>query len=175
MKYRKLEQNEIDIELFRHFERRQTVTKCWRKIGGQWVIQDAPFIDQWGEDDYAELVACLIHTLQTGGVVFAAFRGEALKGFASVEPVLFGSRNEYLDLSSLHVSEDMRRQGVGRKLFHLAAGWAKEKGAEKLYISGHSAVETQAFYRMVGCVEAVEYQQEHVEKEPFDCQLEYRL
>ncbi|MCI8896985.1 MAG: hypothetical protein HFI61_04170, partial [Lachnospiraceae bacterium] len=35
------------------------------------------------------------------------------------------------------------------------------------------AVETQAFYRAMGCVEAQEYNKEHVEKEPYDCQLEY--
>ena len=49
------------------------------------------------------------------------------------------------------------------------------RAAEKLYISSHSAVETQAFYRAVGCREAQEYNAEHVEQEPFDCQLEYVL
>jgi len=36
-------------------------------------------------------------------------------------------------------------------------------------------VETQAFYRAMGCREAEEPNLEHVEKEPFDCQLEYQL
>ena len=45
----------------------------------------------------------------------------------------------------------------------------------KLYISGHSAVETQAFYKAMGCVEAKEYNQKHVELEPYDCQLEYQI
>ena len=47
-----------------------------------------------------------------------------------------------------------------------------EKKAKKLYISAHSAVESQAFYKAMGCVEAEEYNAEHVEKEPYDCQLE---
>ena len=50
--------------------------------------------------------------------------------------------------------------------------WAKEHAAEKLYISDHSAVESQAFYRSMGCVEAKEHNRAHVEKEPWDCQLE---
>ena len=50
-----------------------------------------------------------------------------------------------------------------------------ENGAGKLYISAHSAVESQAFYKSMGCVEAGEYNPEHVEKEPYDCQLECRL
>ncbi len=41
-----------------------------------------------------------------------------------------------------------------------------------LYISAHSAVETQAFYKKMGCTEAQQYRQEHVEQEPYDCQLE---
>ena len=69
----------------------------------------------------------------------------------------------------------MRGKGIGKILFHEAGRWAKEHGAEKLYISAHSAVESQAFYRSLGCVEAQVYSQEAVEKEPYDCQLEYNL
>ena len=45
----------------------------------------------------------------------------------------------------------------------------------KLYISAHSAVESQAFYKAMGCVEAEVYHQGHVEEEPYDCQLECGL
>ena len=108
-------------------------------------------------------------------MLFGAFEGGVLKGFASVEGRPLGSRADMLDLSSLHVSRDRRGQGAGRRLFTLAAGWAREHGASKLYISAHSAVETQAFYRAMGCVEAAEYAPHHTAKEPCDCQLEYRL
>ena len=53
--------------------------------------------------------------------------------------------------------------------------WASCKKAEKLYISAHSAVESQAFYKSLGCVEASEYSLYHVSREPFDCQLELIL
>lgn len=75
----------------------------------------------------------------------------------------------------LYVSRDMRGRGIGRRLFETAKEYARKIGTEKLYISAHSAVETQAFYKAVGCVEASEYQKKHVEKEPFDCQLECAL
>ena len=104
-----------------------------------------------------------------------AFYQGMLKGFVSVESSLFGGAHRYLDLSSIHVSEDMRGRGIGRKLFDQAAAWAGQKGADKLYISAHSAVETQAFYQTMGCVEAQMYHEAHVEREPFDCQLEYGL
>lgn len=175
MKYRELEQKEIERKLFYHFERHQVVQKCWRRVNNEWTIQDAPFVDQWSEEDYGVLVKCLKNTIQTGGVVFGAFLEEKLKGFVSVEPALFGKSQEYMDLSSIHVSEEMRGYGIGKNLFQLAATWAKNNGAKKLYISAHSAVESQAFYRAMGCVEAMEYNKAHVEQEPYDCQLEYCL
>lgn len=175
IQYRELNENEICRNLFQQFIRRQNVVKCWRREGGQWLIKDAPFIDDWSEADYQVLITCLKNTIATGGFVYGAFCGGVLKGFASVEAALFGSNGEYLDLTSLHVSEDMRGKGIGKTLFLEAGRWAKEHGGRKLYISGHSAVETQAFYKAMGCVEAQEYNQQHVEAEPFDCQLEYRL
>lgn len=175
MQYRNLEKDEINRELFRCFVRHQNVTKCWRKVEGAWVIKDAPFVDDWTEADYQILVSCLKNTVVTGGFVYGAFCDGMLKGFVSVESRLFGAKQDYMDLSSIHISEDMRGQGIGRQLFLAAKDWARGKGAGKLYISAHSAVESQAFYKAMGCVEALEYQQKHVEKEPFDCQLECRL
>ena len=175
IQYRTLRADELCRELFRDFIRHQVVTKCWRRDNGAWVVKDDPFIDDWTDADYQTLVACLKNTVQTGGVVYAAFADGVLKGFASVEADFFGRERQYLDLTSIHVSEDMRGRGVGRSLFQLAKEWAKGKGAKKLYISAHSAVESQAFYRAMGCVEAKEYNQQHVDAEPFDCQLECEL
>ena len=175
MQYRSLRADELDRGLFSDFIRRQVVTKCWRKEDGEWKIKDVPFIDDWSEENYATLVSCLKNTILTGGFVYGAFSDNALKGFVSVEPTLFGGEQKYLDLSSIHVSEDMRGQGIGKVLFLAAKEWAKENGARKLYISAHSSVESQAFYKAMGCVEAEVYNRKHVEEEPCDCQLECSL
>ena len=111
MEYRALCLDEINPALFAGFIRRQVVTKCWRREENQWVIRDDPFIDDWSEADYAFLVQCLQNTLATGGVVLGAFADGALKGFASVEGAPLGEKQNYLDLSSLHVSEDKRPAG----------------------------------------------------------------
>ena len=175
MEYRSLQEKEIERELFCDFIRRQVVTKCWRKEKGEWVIKDAPFIDDWTEQDYQVLIECLKGTAASGGLVYGAFYEGRLKGFIAVLPEIFGGENKYIDLAAIHVSQDMRGTGIGRVLFKEAKRWAKEKGAEKLYISAHSAVESQAFYKRMGCVEAKWYKKEHVEEEPFDCQLEVKL
>lgn len=175
IQYRTLSAEEICPALFQHFIRHQVVTKCWRRENGTWIIKDDPFIDNWNEQDYQFLISCLKNTIQTGGFVYAAFSQNMLKGFVSVEPGIFGGEHRYMDLSSIHVSEDMRGMGIGKILFNAAKNWAMKMGAGKLYISAHSAVESQAFYRKMGCVEAKVYQQKHVEAEPYDCQLECAL
>lgn len=175
LEYRKIRKEELNRKLFAEFDRTQKVTKCWRKIEGKWEIRDVIFTDQWSEKEYAYGILCLKKTLATGGVVFGAFEGKNLKGFASVEGAYIGTAKKYMDLSCLHVSRDMRGRGIGRMLFGLACEWAAKQGGESLYISAHSAVETQAFYKAMGCVEAEEYQREHVEKEPCDCQMECSL
>lgn len=175
MVYRELIIEEVEMSLFASFNRRQNVTKCWRKIDGEWRIKNISFIDDWSEDDYLQGIQYLKQLICSGGYAVGAFWEGKLKGFASVEPIPFGSRFKYLDLSNLHVSEDMRGKGVGRKLFEQAVQWAKLQNAQKLYISAHSSVESQAFYKAMGCVEAIEYNLSHVEAEPFDCQLEYAL
>lgn len=172
MEYREVKIEEISRQLFGKFERHQRVTQCFRKINGKWVIKDVPFIDQWSEEDYKELIKYLKNTLKTGGSIYGAFLDNTLKGFASIENKFMGKNQEYLELSNIHVSEEIRGQGVGKSLFSMAVQWAKVHGAKKLYISAHSAVESQAFYKAMGCAEALEYDQKHVEKEPCDCQLE---
>ena len=70
MIYRTLTQQDITRSLFAYFRRHQTVGKCWRKAeDGSWIIKDDPFIDDWSEEDYQFLVACLKHTIATGGIV----------------------------------------------------------------------------------------------------------
>ncbi len=175
LEYRHLCADEISRTLFSHFIRHQTVTKCLRQENGTWTAKDAPFIDDWSEEDYQKLIACLKNTVNTGGFVYGAFLDSKLKGIASVESDFFGSICKYLDLSCLHVSEDVRGKGIGTELFRRAKDWAKAHGADKLYISSHSAVETQAFYQRMGCVDTKEYNQMHVDQEPYDRQLECSL
>lgn len=175
MRYRELRYEEINRNLFDKFQRHQEVTKCWRKENDEWLIKEDPFIDDWSEEDYIVLIKCLKNTIETKGIVYGAFIDNDLKGFASVEYGFMDDNNVYFDLSSIHVSEDMRGHGIGKELFLLAAKWAKDSGAKKLYISAHSAVESQSFYKAMGCKEALEYNQKHVESEPYDCQLEYSL
>lgn len=170
--YKNLTEAEITRPLFSSFHRHQEVARCWRKIQGRWVLKDIAFTEDWGESEYLYLVKCLKNTVSTGGYVFGAFHQNQLVGFSSVESELFGKKQEYVQLTCLHVSSEQRGLGIGRKLFYLACEGGRRLNAAKLYISSHSAEETQLFYHAMGCVETVEYNTILTEAEPCDCQLE---
>ena len=159
--------SQITPALFVGFVRRQQVKRCWRKESGRWVLKDIAFLDDWSPADYTHLLQKLRAILLSGGAVLAAFDG------GTNEP--FGPAEEYLQLSELNVSQPLRGQGIGRELFRLACEQARTRGVQKLYLSAHSAEETQAFYRAMGCVEAAWYHPELVALEPCDCQMEFLL
>lgn len=170
-----LSESQISRELFRHFNRHQEVTRCWRKEEGSWKLKDISFVEEWKEEDYEFLVKCLKNTVNTGGYVFGCFEDGKLVGFTSVEPEHFGSTEQYVQLSCIHVSCECRGKRYGKRLFERALLAARKLEAEKLYISAHSSQETQAFYHALGCVEAEEYNEKLYAAEPCDCQLEYVL
>ena len=126
MEFINIEADNIKAELFSKFKRYQKITKCWRKIEGQWVIKDIAFTEEWGIEEYKILSSCLKNTVETGGMVMGAFSDGILKGFVSVEASLFGKNKEYLDLSSIHVSQEIRGNGVGKELFTFAKKWANQ-------------------------------------------------
>ena len=166
---------DLDGVPFKDFNRYQEVTKCWRNEQGTWRLKDIVFTENWDAGQYRFLVECLRKTVQTGGTVYGAFDQGKLIGFASLEGGFLGSRKDYLQLSSLHVSCEHRGHGIGKSLFRRIGETARRAGASRLYISAHSAAETQAFYQAMGCVDTQEIQAGLVAREPCDRQLECDL
>lgn len=165
----------LSVELFTGYLRYQEVTKCWRKVNGEWEVKDIAFVESWGEENFKTLVECLKGTIDGGGSVIGVFEGDRIVGFASLEGKAIGPLGEYLELSSIHVTEDCRGEGIGTAMFTEICEIARKMNAKKLYISSHSSVESQAFYSAMGCRETSWYDAELVEKEPCDCHLEYPL
>ncbi len=130
IQYKRLSTDEISRQLFKDFIRHQNVTKCWRKERGEWVVKEAPFVDDWTEEDYGFLVSCLKNTVLLGGFVYGAFCDGKCKGFVSVESEWFGNEQEYLDLSSIHISERDWKDA-----FSCGEGMGKKAGGKKaIYI-----------------------------------------
>lgn len=157
------------------FRRRQAVQECWRRVDGALVLRPVAYTEDWGLGERRKIAAEILETLQRGGAAFGAFHRGEVVGFALLAGTLFGTESQYLDLVHFYVSEPYRGQGAGRRLFELACGKARGLGAQKLYISAHSARDSMAAYWKLGCTEAAEVHQGHAVSEPCDIQMEYLL
>ncbi|GKX29471.1 hypothetical protein SH1V18_19510 [Vallitalea longa] len=173
MKVRELKINDFTNNLLDYFKRYQKVTKVWRIEDNKKVIRDISFIENWDYNKKQNIILELKETLLNEGIVFGAFENDKLIGFASLSGTLIGENNEYIQLLQLQVSFDFRGRGIGKVLFHNCIKKARILCASKIYISGHSSVETQAFYAKMGCIDAKWLYKHQVELEPYDCQLEY--
>lgn len=173
--FRFLSPEECAPGLLDSFERFQRVTRCWRREGEHWVLKEAPFIDDWDAGEKREVVSLFRTLTGRGGAVYGAFHQGVLIAFGALDAILFGSRRQYLQLVLLHVSQRYRNRGIGTEIFFQLARTAHGLGAQKLYISTQSSLETQAFYKRLGCVHAQEVDSGLAQAEPRDIQLEYAL
>lgn len=157
------------------FIRRQEVTHCWRKRDGRWTLLPIAYVEDWDLEDRRRRAEDVLRCVENGSPAYGAWAGDGLIGLAQLALPRFGRRGQYIDLARFHVSLPYRGRGIGRALFRLACQGARELGAERLYISAHSAQETMAAYHALGCVEAEEIYWPLAKKEPCDVQLEFRL
>lgn len=172
MTYRVLKLEDLKATLLSSFNRYQETHRVWYIEDGEWKQKDDYFVERWDEEKKQLVLGDLQRCVQNGGFVVGAFLAEKLVGFANVEGVFFGSQNEYLELPYIHVTHECRGKRIGRELFALCCEKAKEMGAQKLYIAAHPSIESQQFYRSVGCTLAKEINPAIYEKEPLDIQLE---
>lgn len=155
-----------------NFNRYQVTDQVLFKENNQYKLKSDHFIDDWDGDKKALVIDELRTCIMEGGTVIGAFECEILAGFANIESRLFGSKMEYLELPYIHISSERRGYGIGKKLLETCCEEAKRLGAAKLYIAAHPSVESQGFYRAMGCREAVEINEKIMSREPLDIQLE---
>ena len=88
---------------------------------------------------------------------------------------MVGQPPDQLQLKFLHVSNGYRDQGLGRRLFNLAAEEASRRGARRLYISATPSEHTIGFYLGLGCSVTAEPDPDLFALEPDDIHLAYRI
>jgi GNAT superfamily N-acetyltransferase len=173
--YNTLQLDDLHDNLLKSFNRYQETNRVWYKENEEYRLKFNHFIEEWNDEKKAQVIAELQTCLQTGGIVVGAFAGDGLVGFANLENYCFGSEKQYCELPYIHVSKEYRGHGVGKKIFQFLCEKAKQIGTKKLYIAAHPSIETQHFYRSLGCTYALEINPQIYAKEPLDIQLEYIL
>ncbi|UXY15716.1 GNAT family N-acetyltransferase [Chitiniphilus purpureus] len=176
MVLRPLGLDDLHPQLLAGFVRAQTVEQAWRGPHGRWRLQPVRFEEHWDAATLQDIVATdLRHSLAAGGAAWVVEVGGQVVAFATLCRPPLGRHGQYVQLLQLHVSQPWRGRGLGRRLLLQAARQARGWGAARLYISGHSSLESYAFYSAMGCLPAEEVVPEIAQREPCDLQLEYRL
>lgn len=164
-----------ECERIREIDASQYIDLAWRMTDGERALVPIRYMDADYPEGFAAHLARVRGTMEGGGAVIGAFDAERLVGFAAVNRALFGVQYRYALLDQLFVTRPLRGMGIGGSLFLRAAGRAARWGAEKLYICAGSAEKTVAFYRAMGCVDALEVDSTLAASDPRDLQLEYTM
>ena len=129
----------------------------------------------WPPGEPEHYTPILLNCFDRGGYFWGVFSGDLLVGTVVLENRFIGNSQDTLQLKFLHVSKNYRKQGLGKKLFLLAAEKAIELDGKKLYISSTPSENTVDFYLHLGCVLATEIDENLFKLEPEDIHLEYSL
>jgi ribosomal protein S18 acetylase RimI-like enzyme len=171
-----LTSNLVSKNMLDDFIRTQAVTKHFFMRDGKKIVRDVEFIDDWTIEERHQIIEdFFIPHNDTNYYVLFCMISDKIAGFMVLDCNPIGEEKEYLELKMLHVSNQYRGYGIGRELFLYAVDKARLLNASKLYLSAHSAYESQKFYESVGCIDATWLYQKAVEAEPYDIQMEYVL
>jgi GNAT superfamily N-acetyltransferase len=129
----------------------------------------------WRPDAAAKETPVLLDSFERGGTFVGVFDAEALIGMSVLESARVGRGREHMQVSYLYVSRAYRGRGVGMRLFEAAAAFAREAGANALYVSAAPTENTVDFYLNRGCVLAPEPDPALLAAEPDDIHLVYLL
>jgi predicted N-acetyltransferase YhbS len=173
MNIRTLQRHEIPLVW--QIDRREIIENIYYRREGRLVLEpqyfDAP---GWPPNEAEIYTPILLDCFDRGGSFWGAFDDDGrIIGVSVLESKFIGTNHDTLQLKFLHVSHGIRKQGLGSKLFHLAAEKAKTLGARKLYISATPSENTINYYMRLGCVLATEIDPELFALEPEDIHLEY--
>ncbi|MBN2877809.1 MAG: GNAT family N-acetyltransferase [Bacilli bacterium] len=172
--YRLMDNNDIKISDLEFFIRDQHTMKMkyvlYNKDGtlksDEIYEKDIDFMDEWNDERKRDIC----HYLQTvNGTVIFVYDNDKVIGFSNLDHTMYG---DYMVMPYIHISKPYRNMGIAKELFYMIAEVALERGAKKLYISAHPAIETYSFYQSVGCTLTHNIIKEMFDKEPADLQLE---
>ena len=156
----------IDLD---DFDRRQEVRRVCVIENGRLLCKEQTWTMDWSLEHKREVAA----ELQSDGyIAYAVWENEKVIGFVSVVKQLVGHR---MVLDVIQVDRAFRGQGIGRRLFDLAAAEAKNAGATELYISACCSEETVNFYKAMGAKVTDHPIPEMAEAEPYDIQMTLEL
>jgi predicted N-acetyltransferase YhbS len=171
---RELLRNEIP-QIWR-IDRREVIENVYYFENGELVLKPEHYDMQgWPSGDVEKSTQTLLDCFDRGGWFCGAFDDGVLVGVAILDNKFIGRDGNQLQLKFLHVSRDYRKQGLGKRLFQLAADRARDMGAKQMYISATPSENTVNFYVRLGSVVTKEPDLELFAFEPEDIHFERQV
>jgi predicted N-acetyltransferase YhbS len=159
-----------------NIDHREVIENVYYFENGRLVLKPEHYDMQgWPPGEAEHYTPMLYECFARGGWFCGAFDEGKLVGVAILDNKFIGKDNDQLQLKFLHASRDYRGQGLGKKLFHLAAEKARDLGAKQMYISATPSENTVNFYMRLGAVVTKEPDPELFALEPEDIHLEYAI
>jgi len=100
-----------------------------------------------GENSLAHQIEFCQRHLLAGGRMIGAFVGDKLAGIGILTPEV---RPKMAQLAYLHVSQAYRRMGIARHLTQEMIAYARQDGADRVYVSATPSGSAVGFYRSQG-------------------------
>ena len=174
MKIRQLTRSEIPY--IWQIDRREVINNVYYLRDGKLVLEPEHYeMRGWPPGEPEHYTPSLLDCFDRGGHFWGMFESDLLIGVVILESKFIGSQKDTLQMKFLHVSNHFRKQGLGKKLFALAAEKAIELGAKKMYVSATPSENTINFYMHLGCNLAGKIDEQLFALEPDDIHLEYSL
>lgn len=176
MKYiiRQLTRNEIPQVW--EIDRTELIEKLYVLKEGTLLLTAQRFdMKGWPEGEAEHYTPVLLESFDRGAPFWGVFEQGQLVAAASVDPQKRGQNGSLLQLSFLHVSHQQRGQGLARILFDYCVEYAKQKGADGLYISSTPSENSVNFYQHLGCRLIDTPDPELYEREPEDIHLVFHF
>jgi predicted N-acetyltransferase YhbS len=172
--FRELSRNEV--ESVWNIDRREVIDHVYYFENGTLVLKPEHYDMQGSNPHEAEhYTPILLDCFDRGGWFCGAFEDGKLVGVGVLDNKFIGRDKDQLQLKFLHVSRDYRGQGLGRKLFQMAAEKARELEAMQMYISATPSENTVNFYLRLGAVVTKEPDPELFAFEPEDIHFECEI
>jgi predicted N-acetyltransferase YhbS len=165
-----------EIELIWTIDRSEVHHRIYELRGRRLVCTPRYFeIPGWRPDAVEKETPVLLDCFDRGGTFLGVFDAGTLIGIGVLESARVGRAGDQMQLSYLYVSRAYRGRGVGMQLFEAAVSFAREAGANALYVSATPTENTVDFYLNRGCVLAPEPDTRLLAAEPDDIHLVYLL
>ncbi len=160
--------SEIDASIY--------IKHAWRDVDGQKKLIDLDYYEPGFPEGIAYHQRAIERTIIDQGFALGVFHEDgSMVGFVTLNKEIFGEKSNYVLLDQLFISKPYRKKGIGKQLIEFCTHKARSFGADKIYICAGSSKDTIAFYKALGCQEAMETNEVLLESDPRDIHLEYVL